>query len=208
MASRDYHEALWDGVPVDAEPQWFHLRRAYLLDHVAPGDRVLDVGCGEGRFTMALSEAGAIATGIDVAEEPLRRARRRHAAGEFTLVPSDGPWPFEDGLFDTVWAGEVIEHVADTGGWLSELRRVLHSGGRVLLSTPNHDRLALLGLALAPRRFAAHFDPRADHLRFYNRASLRDLLTDHGFRAISIRGAGGAPAMRPVLLASALRARW
>ena len=56
-------------------------------------------------------------------------------------VPIDGPLPLEDNSFDVVWASEVIEHVADTGRWLSEVRRVLKPGGRLLLTTPSHGRL-------------------------------------------------------------------
>ena len=49
---------------------------------------------------------------------------------------------------------------------------MLRPGGRLLLSTPDHGRLRVLWLALSRRAFDAHFDPRADHLRFYTRAAL------------------------------------
>ena len=107
-----------------------------------------------------------------------------------------------------MWAGEVIEHVADTAGWLSELRRVLRSGGVLLLSTPDHGRLRMLGWALAPRAFATHFDPRADHLRFYTRRTLSELLEDFGFQDVAVRRAGGPPGARRQLLASARRSRF
>ena len=102
---------------------------------------MLDVGCGEGRFAAELARAGAEVVGIDVAAEPLRRARERHPELDLRQVPAAGAWPLKDASFDAVWAGEVIEHVADTAGWLSELRRVLRSGGLLLLSTPDHGRL-------------------------------------------------------------------
>ncbi len=208
MPTRSYHEALWESVPEGLDPPDFDLRRAYLLKRVQAGDQVLDVGCGEGRFAAELADAGASVVGIDVAEEPLRRARALRPDLELALVEDDGGWPFADASFDLIWAGEVLEHVADTGGWLSELRRVLRAGGGLLLSTPNHDPLAMLAAAVRPTRFAAHFDPVADHLRFYTRLSLGHVLDDFGFEDIVIEKACGPPGARRLLLASAQRRRW
>lgn len=210
-----YHERLWEAVPVGVEPSDLGLRRAFLLERVAAAGaqrdqplRVLDVGCGEGRFTAELVRAGTRSIGVDVAEEPLRRARARHPGLDVRIVPVDGPWPLPDASFDVVWAGETIEHVLDTAGWLSEVRRVLRSGGSLLLSTPAHGRLAMLGLAISRRKLDRHFDPRGDHLRFYTPRTLRRLLEDFGFEDIEVRAAGGIPGARRLLLASARRARF
>ncbi len=170
--------------------------------------RVLDVGCGEGQLTAAAAHAGYAAVGVDVAEEPLRRARKRDPQLDVRLVDVDGEWPLRDASFDVVWAGETIEHVADTTAWLSQVRRVLHSGGNLLLSTPAHGRLTILALALSPRRLDAHFDPRSDHLRFYTRRTLARLLEEFGFEQIDVREAGGLPGARRQLLASARRSRF
>ncbi len=124
------------------------------------------------------------------------------------LVDAGEAWPLADASFDAVWAGETIEHVADTAGWLSQLRRVLRSGGSLLLSTPAHGRLSMLALALSARRFDEHFDPRSDHLRFYTQRTLARLLADFGFERIDVRAAGGAPGARRTLLASAVRSRF
>jgi 2-polyprenyl-3-methyl-5-hydroxy-6-metoxy-1,4-benzoquinol methylase len=208
MAAHDYHERLWEGVPEGLDPLDVELRREFLLERVRPGERVLDVGCGEGWFAAELAAAGAEVVAIDVAEEPLRRARARHPQLDVLLVRVEGGWPLEDASFDVVWAGETIEHVADTAGWLSEVRRVLRSGGSLLLSTPDHGRIAMLGLALSGRAFAAHFDPRADHLRFYTRRTLTRLLDEFGFQEVDVRGAGGPPGARRRLLAQGVRSRW
>ncbi len=215
MPSRAYHESLWEGVSEGLAPADARLREAFLLDVVAAAhDRlnssphVLDVGCGEGHFAAALLRAGAEVVAVDVAVEPLRRARERHPDLDARLVKPEAPLPLEDSSFDVVWAGETIEHVADTAGWLSELRRVLRSGGLLLLSTPNHGRLSRLWLALRPGEFEKHFDPRSDHLRFYTRGSLAALLADFGFEDVAVRGAGGLPGARRVLLASARRKRF
>jgi 2-polyprenyl-3-methyl-5-hydroxy-6-metoxy-1,4-benzoquinol methylase len=208
MPSRAYYESLWQQLPAGLEPSDFALRKRFLLEHVRAGERVLDVGCGEGRFTAELARAGARVVGVDVAEEPLRRARARDPQLDLRLLDVAGGWEFEDASFDAVWAGEVIEHVADTAAWLSEVRRVLRSGGRLLLSTPAHGRLTRARLALSERAFAEHFDPRGDHLRFYSRATLTALIGRFGFESIEARTAAGPPGARRLLLASAVRSRF
>ena len=208
MPSQDYHEAIWKALPAELEPADFRLRRSFLLGRLSGGERVLDVGCGEGRFAAELARAGASVVAVDVAEEPLRRARSSHPDLDFRLVPAEGPWELEDSSFDLAWAGEVIEHVADTAAWLSELRRVLRSGGVLLLSTPAQGLLTRLRLALDGRAFAARFDPLSDHLRFYSAATLRRLLEEFGFEQVSVRAAGGPPGARRLLLARAVRSRY
>jgi 2-polyprenyl-6-hydroxyphenyl methylase/3-demethylubiquinone-9 3-methyltransferase len=216
MPSR-YHESLWEAIPERSQPTDLPLRLAFARERLrlasgapatgGPALRVLDVGCGEGQITAELARAGFDIVGVDVAEEPLRRARRAHPALDVRLI-DEHDWPLADASFDAVFAGDTIEHVLDTIGWLSELRRVLRPGGSLLLSTPAHGRLTLLAAALSPRGFERRFDPRSDHVRFYSRRTLTRLLLDFGFEQIELRGAGGAPGARRVLLASAVRSRF
>jgi SAM-dependent methyltransferase len=215
MPARAYYESLWQGIPEGLPPADARLREAFLLDHIAEvGERagrvprVLDIGCGEGYFAAALLRAGAEVVAVDVAAEPLRRARSSHPALDLRLVEPEAPLPLEDTSFDVVWAGETIEHVADTAQWLSELRRVLRSGGLLLISTPDHGPLSRLWIGLSRAAFQARLDPRADHLRFYNRQLLGDLLADFGFGDVAVKNAGGLPFARRVLLASAQRKRF
>ena len=197
---RDYYEELWERLPQTLQPPHFELRRRFLREHVRPGDHALDLGCGDGRFTGLLAEAGAHPVGADVAEAALRRARAAHPEIDFVLAPVDGQLPLEDGSFEVVWASEVIEHVADTARWLSEVRRVLRPRGRLLLTTPNHPRLGILIGGL--ERYA---DPLSDHLHLYTRKSLRQLLEEFHFGQVALDVAGGLPLMRQLLLASSVR---
>jgi 2-polyprenyl-3-methyl-5-hydroxy-6-metoxy-1,4-benzoquinol methylase len=208
MSSRERHEAVWAGLPPGLAPADFALRRDFLLAHVSAGASVLDVGCGEGAFASELARAGLSVVGVDIAEEPLRRARAREPGLELRLIDGDGPWELPDAAFDVVWAGEVIEHVADTAAWLSEVRRVLRSGGSLLLSTPSHGALTRLRLALSARAWDEHFDPLGDHLRFYTRSALSRLIREFGFEQVQIRSAGGPPGARRLLLVRAVRSRF
>jgi 2-polyprenyl-3-methyl-5-hydroxy-6-metoxy-1,4-benzoquinol methylase len=205
MGPSKYHEALWRELPEGLEPVAFRRRLAFLMASALPGQRALDVGCGEGRFAAELAGAGAEVVGLDVAEEPLRRARERYPGLDLRLLAGETRWELPDSSFDLVWAGEVIEHVTDTAGWLSELRRILRSGGALLLSTPAVGRRELLRAALSRRAFAERFDPRSDHLRFYSAATLRGLLEQFGFQEIEISRPAGSPAL---LLCRAVRSRF
>jgi len=194
---RDFHEQLWEHLPEEGAPYDLPRRRGLLLAHAGPGDRVLDLGCGDGDLSAVLP--GVV--GVDVAEAAVRRARRRHPGHEYVRADAEDVLPFADASFDVVWCSEVLEHLADTGRALGEARRVLRAGGRLLVTTPYHGRV--LNVAVALTRFEAHFDPRGDHLRFYTARSLRDQLADHDFTAVAVRGAGGVPAVRRGLHATA-----
>ncbi len=192
-------EAVWEAVPVGARPERLQARSAFLLAAVRPGDRVLDVGCGDGVFTMLLAQAGARVIGVDVAHGAIARARARDPQLDVRVVAEDAELPFETDAFDVVWAGEVLEHVLDTGQLATEIRRVLAPGGVLLLTTPAHGRLAGAWLALRGRAFDEHFDPRADHLRFFTTRTIRTLLEGSGFVQIEVRSVGGPPLLRRAL---------
>ncbi|MGZ4198379.1 MAG: class I SAM-dependent methyltransferase [Solirubrobacteraceae bacterium] len=197
---RDYYEDLWGRLPEELDPPDLDLRLAFLRAGVHPGDRVLDLGCGDGRFTHELARIGAKPVGVEVAQAALDRARAAHPELDFRLTPIDGPLPFDDVSFDVVWASEVIEHVADTARWLSEVRRVLVPRGRLLLTTPSHGRLRIALNGIEP-----FSDPLGDHLHLYTRGSLNALLAEFGFDQISVRTVGGPPFLRRLLLGRAVR---
>jgi SAM-dependent methyltransferase len=197
---QQYYEELWERLPDGLEPERFARRRAFLLGEARAGERALDLGCGAGEFAAALAEAGVHVTGADVAEAALLRARKRNPGLEFVRVPFDGPLPFEDCSFTLAWAGEVIEHIADTGPWLSEVRRVLAPGGRLLVTTPAHGRSQVL-----LRGVERLSEPLGEHLHLYTRRSLTGLLGEFGFDPVRVREVGGVPLLRESLWATAVR---
>jgi SAM-dependent methyltransferase len=200
---RAHYEFFWADAPQDPEPWAWERRRALLLAETHPGERVLDLGCGAGRFVAVLRDAGAAPVGIELAEAALERARRNVPGADLRLVEPDGSLPLEHRSIDLVWCSEVLEHVADTEHVLLEIRRVLRPGGRLLVTVPFHGRAkaALIGLL----RFDAHFDPLGQHLRFYTRSSLQATLERSGFAAVQVRAWGGPPLLRAGLTARASR---
>ena len=105
--------------------RWHLLRRLGL--HRGCG-RVLDIGCFDGFWAASLE--GAERHGVDVDVQPLHPSVR--------YVRGDGArLPFRDGVFDTVFAIDVIEHVPDERELIVEALRVLRPGGRAIMTTPN-----------------------------------------------------------------------
>jgi SAM-dependent methyltransferase len=194
-----YYEDVWAELPEDPEPWAWERRRALLLGEARAGERVLDLGCGAGRFVAALRDAGADPVGVELADGALERARRNVPGADLRALAPDGAIPLEDGSVDLVWCSEVLEHVPDTAGLLSEARRVLATGGRLLVTTPSHElpRRALIALA----RFDTHFDPLGQHVRFYSRRSLARVLDAFAFEDVQVR------ARRGMLVARARKAR-
>ncbi len=119
-------------------------RLAALVSALGPltGRRLLDLGCGKGRFARALQERGAEVVGLDVSRAMLREAR-----GLDRVLASARRLPFRSETFDAVLAVEVIQHLPEAGldNVASEVRRVLRSGGLFVIIDRN------LG-ALDPKR--------------------------------------------------------
>lgn len=103
------------------------------------GKRVLDYGTGSGWGADRIAETAQNITGVDVAEDAIAHANAHYRRDNlaFQLVDPNAPLPFADGSFDVVMSFQVIEHVHDVDFYLSEIRRVLASGGIVLMATPD-----------------------------------------------------------------------
>lgn len=197
---QDFYEELWQRLPDGLAPAEFELRREFLCGQVRRGDRALDLGCGSGEFTALLARVAASVVGVEVAQAAVDRAQDRHPHLDLRFARLDGPLPLEDHSFDLVWASEVIEHVADTARWVSEVRRVLAPRGRLLVTTPSHGRVRVAVGGI--ERFSP---PLGDHLHLYSRRSLRLVLEEFGFGEINVRAVAGPPLLKRILLCRAVR---
>lgn len=108
---------------------------SHLLQHLQPGMRLLDLGCGPGTITVGLAEAVSPGEvhGIDMEESQIELAQTAVAAENHLNVTFHAgnalELPFEDGFFDVVHAHAVLMHIPDTAGVLAEAMRVLKPGG-------------------------------------------------------------------------------
>lgn len=108
---------------------------AYLLPHLRPGQSLLDVGCGPGTITadLALAVAPGEVVGLDAAADVVSQAEH-HARGLGLAnvrfeVGDLYDLPFPDASFDVIHLHQVLQHLADPGGALVALRRVLAPDG-------------------------------------------------------------------------------
>lgn len=115
------------------------LSTVWLRDWIRDDGRYLDVGCGTGGFLeWARAHLAGHWTGLDSSLDACLRCQERGLAVEQGDAMQ---LPYEDNSLDGITCLDVLEHLEEPVGALSELRRVLKHGGRILLTVPAHPHL-------------------------------------------------------------------
>jgi SAM-dependent methyltransferase len=169
---------------------------------ITPGDRVLDAGCGTGKFFGMdfAREIGCQLVGVD-----LRQDLSANSAIDFGVRAELNRLPFSDGSFDVVNCRLVIEHVDFPDTVLKEFYRVLKPGGRLAIFTPNLLHYFGAAASLTPHWFHVWFNSRVrgfdendifpTRYRANTRRRLRTLLLKSGFSRSDISLVEGAPSV-------------
>jgi SAM-dependent methyltransferase len=161
-----------------------------VLDLAGPlrGQRVLDVGTGDGTYAIEAAARGARAAGIDIDPAMLETARARAAARAVAIdfrVAHATALPFADGAFDLVMAVTVLCLLAEPEAVLTEIARVLAPGGRLVLG-----ELGRYSAWAAARRVKGWLGNRIWRgARFWSRRELAELVESPGLRTTAVRGA-------------------
>jgi SAM-dependent methyltransferase len=152
-----------------------------ILDALArhtPGRRVLDLGCGYGRYTSAIDRARLV-VGMDLSRRWLTFARRRGVAN---LCHADAHHlPFADSAFDVIVSVGLLEYVR-RDVVLSEIRRALAPGGVFILVAPNRHGAFRMGA-----RLLARLQRRPQQCDEPTRGELRRMLAERGFSLVEER---------------------
>lgn len=159
-------------------------RKAARFRPLLPPDaRILDVGCGDGRYLDLLRRVGPPTwelEGLDFGETAVRRARER---GIRATLGAYEETVFPESSLDLLVLNQVFEHFVDPGAMAEKIFRELRPGGIVCIETPSLDGW---DARLFPRRYwgGYHF-PR--HLTLFTEATLRVFLERRGFEVVSVR---------------------
>jgi len=163
-------------VAVEERHFWFRARNRAISavfetvrSGLAPGYRVLEVGCGTGNVLRVLQKSATDGTviGIDLHQEGLRYAKGR--LNPALLVRADVGHPPFSTRFEMVGLFDVLEHLDDDVAALRGLRDLLTDRGILLLTVP------------ADPRLWSYFDVGSHHRRRYEEEDLRDKLVRSGF---------------------------
>lgn len=141
--------------------------------------RLLDVGCGDGRFLAEMRDLGWDVVGVEPDPEAARTARERAGLDVRTGTLDDAA--FDDRTFDAVTLNHVIEHVADPVATLRECGRVTRADGRVVVVTPN---TRALGRRIFGPSWVGWDPPR--HLLLFTPAHLGRVADRAGLRVLEI----------------------
>lgn len=182
--------------------------RVIYLMHVAAyefalsftrGKRVLDYGCGTGYGAAHIAGTASRVDAVDVDEDAIgyagREFRRENLA--FARIAAHEPLPFAKEAFDTVLSFQVLEHLDDVPGYLSEARRVLAPGGTLVLVTPDRKTRLLPGQRPWNRW----------HVREFSERTLREALSG-AFASVEIRNMSGRRDVVDLDLRRCRRLKW
>ena len=128
----------WFETPIGALVKKYENKLLLDLLQPRPGEKILDVGCGTGVFTLNILSLGACIIGLDISQPMLVCARQKAEKYPFRGVAGDmRSLPFADECFDKVVSMTALEFIADSQAAVADLFRVVKKGGVVVVTTLN-----------------------------------------------------------------------
>jgi trans-aconitate methyltransferase len=154
-----------------------------------PGEKILDLGCGDGALTEQLAATGAIVTGVDASPTMLAAARRRNSRDLTFEQQNATVLPYHQ-QFDAVFSNAALHWITGISGQqasLAGIYRALRPGGRFVAELGGHGNIAAIRTALQAALAPFHIDAEATAASFFPSADLyRRLLEAANFTVRSI----------------------
>jgi len=149
--------------------------------------RILEVGCGTGRFSIEIAKNGALVTGLDPSRTMLKQVENKKCNAEINLVNGHGyELPFKDGALDGCVCINVINHIEDYNKLISEISRVLRKDGFMIMNFSNYFSLYL------PIAFYVNLTKRSIqgdvYTKWFKHSEIRKALITSGFEVSDSTG--------------------
>ena len=128
------------------------------------GERILDLGCGDGQLTPRIAATGARVTGVDASPAMVASARARGVAA---VEGSAASLPYEGAAFDAVFSNAALHWVRGQDAMMAEVRRVLKPGGRFVAEMGGHGNIAAIRVALMAVLARHGYGDREDGVNYY-----------------------------------------
>jgi SAM-dependent methyltransferase len=171
----------WDPQAYGREGAFVHQLAGGVLEWLAPqsGERVLDLGCGDGQLTSQLTATGAAVSGVDASLAMVEAARARGISADHAQAEQ---LPYPDATFDAVFSNAALHWVRGQDAMLSEVHRVLKAGGRFVAEMGGHGNIAAIRVAFIAILARYGHSEAEDGVNYYPApAAYRRRLERHGF---------------------------
>lgn len=169
------------------------------------GKRIADIGCGAGLVAEPLAAAGAVVTGIDMAEDLIDTARR-HAADaqvdiDYRTMAVEALAEEQPGRFDAVTCLEMLEHVPQPDAVVAACARLLKPGGQLVMSTINRNAKSF-ALAIVGAEWVLNLVPRGthDYAKLIRPSELARWSRAAGLEIVGVRGLRYNPLLKSATL--------
>jgi len=190
MGEKHYAE-VWGRKSITDYVPGSNLRVEAAANILHPGQRLLDVGCGDGILGMLVRNRFEEIYGVDISDKAIEVAQRRGIKA-YKVNLNVEALPFEDNYFDSITCLGTLQLIYDINTMLREFNRVLKPDGELVLTVPNMRAywriFKLVVLGYFPR---TSLDPEGydgGTLHYFCYRNLKDLLEKSGFKVMMRRG--------------------
>ena len=176
----------WDPRAYQQNAAFVHESAGEVLEWLAAqeGERILDLGCGDGQLTCRIAATGASVIGVDASAEMVAAARSRGIVADEAAADL---LPYADGGFDAVFSNAALHWVRNQDAMMDEVRRVLRPGGSFVAEMGGHGNIAAIRVALMAVLARHGFGDREDGVNYYPTLnSYTRRLEQHGFNVQKI----------------------